>query len=127
MIYDIKQFALARGETLKAKSLQSTTKFVNLDSTRVGKKHISAKRIFSIQQTTGSMPNSFIELFKCSDLKQFETYIQYVCGLYKVKEIYWRVQPCMCGNWAWAIGSFVIDGDFDHSQYNEITRKLNGK
>jgi len=118
MIYGIKQFKLGQGQLLLANSSKSVTKYLNTKWSQAETGYINDKVSFSIFEEIGRQPNCVIDVSRSKDLKYFETYLQYVCGLHGVKEIYWRLCPCECGNWCLAMGAFVIEGDFQG--YEEI-------
>ncbi|MFA5024054.1 MAG: hypothetical protein WC523_03820 [Patescibacteria group bacterium] len=113
MIYGIKQYIIGDGQTFAAKSDQSTITFLDTNNPN----YIDDDILYSVCKQTSKFPNAIIDICRKTNAKNFNTRLQYICGLYKVKEIFWRILPTQCGGWTLACGAFIIDGDFDYSKY----------
>lgn len=117
MIYGPRQFELAQWQTVKP--ISATVKCLNRVHPE-GKRYIVNDAEISVIESQKAYE---IDISQYKDDKQFEMYIQYLCSCYKVKDIFWRILPCGMATSAdltWAIGAFIIDGQFDYSQYKEI-------
>jgi hypothetical protein len=59
------------------------------------------------------------------DRDAFNTYLQYVCGLWGISDVFWRMEPYTFTSRSVtpitnAIGAFIVEGDFDYVLYEEL-------
>lgn len=123
MIYGIRQFKLAQGQLLRARQY-SITKY--LDASHNYQKHISCfdNDVFEAV-SVGNECSFMVSLSAFKTAEEFDTYLQYLCGLYKVKEIFWQHTPYTfttntAAKISNTVAAFIIEGDFDYGLYEEI-------
>ena len=120
MIYGVRQFRLGQGQIPKPKS--DTVKCLDCNGPNPYSLFYKTNRQFFVGCNDCVKE---ICIARMMDRAAFDVYVQYLCGLWCVRDVFWRMEPYTFTSVSMApvtnaIGAFVVDGDFDYGVYEEM-------